>query len=1000
MSNHQPRSRSPAKPLGHAPSQFVFKPIYSDDPQNSSDVSEFVNGYNGNRSGRQSVPLFPSHWDNSPHQQSRFPTNFNAKNQHGMNGFAHRGAADDQFYNLAPVQTENNRFGRPSQPGWPKKLHPGNHAQDVGPGSWQDQNSRGASASGASVVLGASRVKTIGTPADRRGGDRGSTNGSAATEPAVPKEIDELLSSYAESVPVGGHTPNSRQLLAQATHSSITPANSHQQPPATNGFSNNAGKVSQRNPPPPYNQIRSYNQLQRQGVIHEPGGGHFVGHNSEQRDHNYNTQPRRPNTVLGEPFDFSRVPNPAFRQNPNQPKSTPQDQFRHNYSNRNAETIGRLDLAVPQDHFEADSRSDNIEVVRARSKPVSESRRDKVVPLHIRNPFLYPADDSIHDHGKPRPYHRTLSLPITAQRRPNTATSEGWTNDRNQTQKKDQIQSATWNPSKSKGPDPGDIELLASALLNPVVPYTTNPRNLLQQAQHQQNDYRITEEELQLEEEDMSKTTPNWKNSFTAMKDRFGQTNQQLQPGGNNTVPRMSNGFGGNTAQAQQNFGNNRESLLKSAINNAVSISPATSNGRKGSKEGLSSFWLERVNSRGDSPQPQRLPLGLTAAERLEQLHEEAIQELDRRSAGPIESNTYPYRGAPAPRPGLVEGVAARRSNYLRETFRSQSPSIVVANGPIGYSSDRFTPAPQPNLANHANRSFSADYSAQFAIQNENHRRSPNFASLDNAVDEINTHERSPTKFSTENFGRGCGRFPTSMSAAGAESSIKYGSTLQPPQRAKQHSPSPDTLSDISALDQPGVLETTMSQKSSENRLRSDQSDSSSLLWLLPHPRPKHNIRQQLMAANSWMPGGGQTPTSHLSQSRPNFPTPTNNSVAMRVSAFEQTGTGPLTVGTAGGSSGGPGIPTGPMSPKSTVFRTKPVIHFSYGDQTPASTQQESPRSNTVLETKQVGSLGSRLKFPSSTRQSAGKVGRIYKKECLCFTRLTSTNSITTARQR
>ncbi|KAI1702889.1 hypothetical protein DdX_15220 [Ditylenchus destructor] len=972
MSN-QPRSRSPAKPLGHGPSQFVFKPIYSDDPQNSSNMSEFVNGYNGNRSGRQSVPLFPSHWENSPHQQGRFPTNFNAKNQHGMNGFGHRSAADDQFYNLAPVQTENNRFGRPSLPGWPKKLHPGNHAQDAGPGSWQDQNSRGASASGPSVVLGASRVKTIATPADRRGGDRGSTNGSDSTEPAVPKEIDELLSSYAESVPVGGHTPNSRQLPAQATHSSITPANSHQQPPATNGFSNNASKVSQRNPPPPYNQIRSYNQLQRQGVIHESGGGHFVGHNLEQRDHNYNTQPRRPNTVLGEPFDFSRVPNPAFRQNPNQPNSTQQDQFRHNYSNRNAETIGRLDLAVPQDHYEVDSRPDNIEVVRARSKPVSGSRRDKVVPLHIRNPFLYPTDDSVHDQGKPRPYHRTLSLPITAQRRSNTATSESWTNDRNQTQKKDQIQSATWNSSKSKGPDPGDIELLASAL--------------------------ITEEELQQEEEDMSKTTPNWKNSFAAVKDRFGQTNQQLQPTGNKTVPRMSNGYGGNSAQTQQNFVDNRDSLLKSAINNAVAGSPATSNGRKGSKEGLSSFWLERVNSRGDSPQPQRLPLGLTAAERLEQLHEEAIQELDRRSAAPIESNTYPYRGTPASRPGLVEGVAARRSNYLRETFRSQSPSIVVANGPIGYSSDRFTPAPQPNLANHANRSFSADYSAQFATQNDNPRRSPNFASLDNAVDEINTHERSPTKFSAENFGRGCGRFPTSMTAIGAESGIKYGSTLQPPQRAKQHSPSPDTLSDISGLDQPGVLETPMSQRSAENRLRSDQSDSSSLLWLLPHPRPKHNIRQQLMAANSWMPGGGQTATSHLSQSRPNFPTPTSNSVAMRVSAFEQTGTGPLTVGTAGGSSGGPGIPTGPMSPKSTVFRTKPVIHFSYGDQTPSSTPQENI-SNIVPDTKHVGSLGCRLKFPSSTRQSAGKVGRIYKKECLCLTLLTSTNSIITAQQR
>lgn len=203
--------------------------------------------------------------------------------------------------------------------------------------------------------------------------------------------------------------------------------------------------------------------------------------------------------------------------------------------------------------------------------------------------------------------------------------------------------------------------------------------------------------------------------------------------------------------------------------------------------------------------------------------------------------------------------------------------------------------------------------------------------------------------------GRGCGRFPTALAAADLAANKP---TLQQLPERLQHSPSPDTLSDISALE---VLPIAVPHKP-------QNADSNSLL-LLPHPRPKHNIRQQLLAAN-WLPNLGTSGAGVISPPRPNFPSPTNNSVQQRVSAFEKGGGSPATALSLI-TNGTHMTTSGPMSPKSTVFRTKPVIHFSFNG------EQGSSNGTSTGGGRQVGSLGTRLKFPSSNRQPFGnnKVG-------------------------
>lgn len=123
-----------------------------------------------------------------------------------------------------------------------------------------------------------------------------------------------------------------------------------------------------------------------------------------------------------------------------------------------------------------------------------------------------------------------------------------------------------------------------------------------------------------------------------------------------------------------------RNSILKSAIRKRENIETESISKPSLRKE-LGNFWMETVRNQTKSPTPQRIPMGLTASERLQQLQESTEEDPRSSSDGNINLSTFPYRRS------SVEGVAARRNQYLRETFRSQSP---MSNG--GGYSGRSTP--------------------------------------------------------------------------------------------------------------------------------------------------------------------------------------------------------------------------------------------------------------------------------------------------------------------
>jgi hypothetical protein len=341
----------------------------------------------------------------------------------------------------------------------------------------------------------------------------------------------------------------------------------------------------------------------------------------------------------------------------------------------------------------------------------------------------------------------------------------------------------------------------------------------------------------------------------------------------------------------------------------------------------LGEFWLETVRNRLDAPSTFQRAFSprLTAAERLEQLHEPIDSTENTSNRGTPAYEHLVYR-----RPSAPDNVASRRAQYLKEMFRSQSPSVTSSG------SNRATPAPSES-----------NYSTSSNI-----KVTPNFAPLDSAVAEMN---RS-----------GCGRFPTT-------NELKYSTTTNNPDGSKtrsyfgqasfntgdgsnvvvttsrsttQHSPSPDTLSDTS-------------QQS---------------LIFLPHPKPKHNLRDQLMNAGvgsffSGFPGRrfltngpfSTTLSSSSTSSSPNFPS--TNNVASRISALEKRPGAPNLLQLACVLTGNNADSNAPMSPRSTVFRTKPVIHMDYG----------------ISDDEIVKRDDRNVFFPSSTHQSGIKVCYIYR---------------------
>lgn len=380
-------------------------------------------------------------------------------------------------------------------------------------------------------------------------------------------------------------------------------------------------------------------------------------------------------------------------------------------------------------------------------------------------------------------------------------------------------------------------------------------------------------------DDNMSRSTSEWSKSFEQLQNRFQnlESDDLLSPSaftttGSMTLPRR--GAQLPISKSSSNYEMN-SSLLGRAVERRAAEAPEQ---RKSGA--LDNFWSQTISSRPSSPTIQRIPTSLTAAERLQMLQE------------PIDTEKRFTQ-----RVGSGQGVAARKAELMRE------PSV------------EYTEKPRTPL----NPAFPSN---SFLI--------PSFNELDNAVNELSRTVRGNT-FGGTTFGSvspapvvhndslnrrvgGCGRFPTGEHAF-SPPPIEVSKSPALSLHRKLHSPSPtDEVSESSSVYQ--------------------------IPTGLPHPKPKHNVKEQLHLAGIHTPGYQISRTMY--RNGPNFPVPSTGSVASRITEFEKRPGTPvvqLSTTTVKYNEHVPVAATakavpqtnGNMSPRSAVFRAKPVIHVDMG---------------------------------------------------------------------
>ncbi|KAE9550734.1 hypothetical protein FO519_006056 [Halicephalobus sp. NKZ332] len=449
-----------------------------------------------------------------------------------------------------------------------------------------------------------------------------------------------------------------------------------------------------------------------------------------------------------------------------------------------------------------------------RINPLRQHNKEQIpaISVHLRNPFVAPPEqDNV------RPTHRTFS-----------------------------------EPNGHQGPH--TLDILSTSLYDPNSPYYSNRDIGFNNNSIEKNKPYFSDTD-EFEEEDMSKTTPNWRNNFAQVRERFGAKERTPVP--------------------------------EDALPYAHDFSFA-SDGSLTMPRG--NFWLETVKNRASSPSPQRVPYKMTAAERLEQLHEPVDGQ---KNGDQLNINLYnngvqqslnQSQGANVTfRRVGADSVAQRKMHFAQE---ERSNNNGTPSGSKPFPSERFISE------------------RKSANGNGNSMDSNTFISLDHAVADL----RQNTEKLIDS--RGCAKFPTdefTTSQPIKRLSIFTGMRISPPRNVNlnsfnQHSPSPDSLS----------------------------GESNASLANLPHPRPKHNIREQLINA-----GVGNTylgPYMGRRSVTPNFPAPSSGSVASRISAFEKRPGTPTLQLAVGNFNNVPEPPRSPLSPRTTVFRTKPIIHVDMGN--------------------------------------------------------------------
>ncbi|KAK6031314.1 hypothetical protein OSTOST_02536 [Ostertagia ostertagi] len=365
-------------------------------------------------------------------------------------------------------------------------------------------------------------------------------------------------------------------------------------------------------------------------------------------------------------------------------------------------------------------------------------------------------------------------------------------------------------------------------------------------------------------EENMNRSTTEWSNSFAQVQNRFknlpAETGDSgllhgFTSSGAPTLPRRAGSLMMQKSASHNEMNRSETSVLNSAIERRAAEAPEL---RKSGA--IDNFWSHTVNSRPSSPTIQRIPGNLTAAERLQMLHEDTHSP----------SSTLN-------RPGSGAQLAARREHYLHEAS----------------SASTYTPPHR-------------DAAPQRPGTPSVHLRgpSPNFSDLDNAVQELQCGVRTTGYSNSARRLGGCARFPTDDHA------------LSPPRASST------TIATSRRMNSPSPTDSN-SETSSVYQIPSG----------LPHPKPKHNIKEQLSNA------GVQTYNFFRTGLRvsPSFPVPVTGSVASRITEFEKRpGTPTLQIASAPRQEKSP-VSNGPMSPKSTVYKSKAVIHVETGSRSPRS---------------------------------------------------------------
>uniref|UniRef100_A0AC35TQU9 GATA-type domain-containing protein n=1 Tax=Rhabditophanes sp. KR3021 TaxID=114890 RepID=A0AC35TQU9_9BILA len=386
-----------------------------------------------------------------------------------------------------------------------------------------------------------------------------------------------------------------------------------------------------------------------------------------------------------------------------------------------------------------------------------------------------------------------------------------------------------------------------------------------------------------LTDTEMSKSSPFWKSSFNGIKERYSNGYFNDSPSSDNEYSSSNRGYSlprrSKTPTASylsksssqhdgfRNYENGGSSILQAALERKYHEAPELSPHTSYVRKpgtDLGTYWMS-VNRQS----PSR---NVSAAERLEKLQEPAyLNSYHGGTSKPFTSSTLPTR-----RPGN-HSVASKAAIFsTRDDIDSDRLSAandfarsLVSNSKIDLS-------------------YLDDAVAELAIKNGHHQLSG----------------------SMFNGSAGLNKFPTSQINSPVVSRKVVTTTVM-------HSPSLDLGSDTSQH---------------------------SNIHDLPHPKPKHNLREQLMNATM---ASSQIFDRQTSPSRIMFPVMNTGAVASKVTTFElktSSPTPPNLLALASQLNGNGQFMTSEdisrstssspchtptsLSPKSTVFRTKPVLHI------------------------------------------------------------------------